>query len=139
MRALGLVLILVVLVVGWRVVQAERQPSVLFVTAAPDSPQRVQMPARPGYPAPEQLDGGSGGTAGVSTEEARSWCVQNCEHHRFVAIQEGSRTAVWMQTGVAATLDVPAGVSVDGWDCSAAAVAVGPVTWTGCEATLRRI
>jgi hypothetical protein len=65
--------------------------------------------------------------------------VANCEHHRFEELTEGGRTIVHMTTGIAATLNVPSGISIDGWDCVQAADAVGPVQWTGCEATFRRI
>jgi hypothetical protein len=78
-------------------------------------------------------------TAGLTAAEVQSWCVANCEHHRFEELAEGPYTAVHMTTGIAATLNVPAGISVDGWNCYQDFDAVGPIQWVGCEATFRRI
>lgn len=78
-------------------------------------------------------------TSGLTSAEVQGWCVTNCEHHRFEELVEGPYTAVHMTTGIAATLNVPAGISVDGWNCYQAFDAVGPIQWVGCEATFRRI
>jgi hypothetical protein len=129
MRLLGLVLLVAVLVVGSRQLTAPT-PATDLRTVLSSQPTLREI-------APPQNAPGVGG--GLSAAEARGWCVANCEHHRFEELTEGGRTIVHMTTGIAATLNVPAGISIDGWDCYQAADAVGPVQWTGCEATFRRI
>jgi hypothetical protein len=85
------------------------------------------------------VSGASAQTTPLTAAEVQSWCVANCEHHRFEEIAEGPYTAVHMTTGIAATLAIPEGTSVDGWNCYQDFDAVGPIQWVGCEATFRRI
>jgi hypothetical protein len=85
------------------------------------------------------VSGASAQTTGLTAAEVQGWCIANCEHHRFEEIAEGPYTAVHMTTGIAATLAVPEGISVDGWNCYQDFDAVGPIQWVGCEATFRRI
>jgi hypothetical protein len=75
----------------------------------------------------------------LTSAEVQTWCVKGCEFHRFEDLQEGGRTISHMLTGLPATLMVPAGVSVDAWDCYVTFFAVGPAQLGLCEATFRRI
>lgn len=75
----------------------------------------------------------------LSAEAVRSWCIENCEQHRFEELQEGPNKVVHMTTGIGATLNVPVGIAVDGWACDRDFDAVGPITATWCEATFRLI
>jgi hypothetical protein len=88
------------------------------------------------------------GNRSVSAREVASWCVGPCDAHEFEELVENDYTIVHMTTGVAVTLRVPEGVSVDGWGqtvpslgtgCDTDLDMIGPGEWTGCEATLRRI
>lgn len=129
MRLVGLLLLVTVLVVGYRQLTAPE----------PTSGLRTVLSSQPALQevVPPQNVAGPGG--GISAAEVRGWCVANCEHHRFEELSEGGRTIVHMTTGIAARLNVPEGISIDGWDCFRDADAVGPVQWTGCEATFRRV
>jgi hypothetical protein len=129
MRLLGLLLLVAVLAIGYSQLTAPEPASDLQSVLSSQPTLREIVPV--------QIVADSGG--GVGAAEARGWCVSNCEHHRFEEIVEGGRTIVHMTTGIAATLNVPAAISIDGWDCYQDADAVGPVQWTGCEATFRRI
>lgn len=137
MRLIGLILLVAVLIVGYRQL-ATPEPFSQPTAGALAPPNSVQVPA-PGAAPPPPAGSNQALPGGLSAAEVRTWCIANCEHHRFEELREGANTVVHMTTGIAATLNVPGGISIDGWDCFANRDGVGPTAWVGCEATFRRI
>lgn len=81
---------------------------------------------------------------GLTPDEARSWCQgDHCAPGRFSQIQESNGVinpyGVLMATGDPVAFDLPAGISVDLWDCFQASQAVGPISLPQvCQASFRR-
>ncbi len=142
MRAIGLVLIVVVLFVGWRILQAQ---AVIYapvgsgvLSSRPDHPATGGAPIQ----TPRQAVAAANPPSGlVTVEAAASWFSGPCAG-RFEQTLEANGVlnprSVHFRTGPPAGFAIPAGVYAQTWDCFAADTVRGPATLPQvCEATFR--
>ncbi len=86
---------------------------------------------------------------GLSPSEVQSWCTEvkqgsgACDSSNFTQLQEANGAinpnGVHFKANAPAKFNVPAGISVDVWDCFKASQATGPVVLPQvCEASFRK-
>jgi hypothetical protein len=132
MRLIGLLLLLAVIVVGYR---GLTEPTVSLVLSESSATGPVAA-----------LTGLVGqATDAMTPATVQGWCISGaCDGSRFEQTPEANGvinpTSVHFRTGPPASFQVPAGVYVQNWDCFAYSEVQGPATIPQtCEATFRRV
>jgi hypothetical protein len=138
MRLIGLLLLLAVIVVGYRQLTV---PTVSLVLS--ESPAVTgQIASLTGLDV--QPTGPRNTSGSMTPAMALDWCVSGaCDASRFEQTPEANGvinpTSVHFRTGPPASFQIPAGVYVHNWDCFAYSEVPGPATIPqNCEGTFRR-